>query len=124
MRYLILVHLNEKELWAMPEADMSALNARHLEFNSRLRKSGNWIEAEALEPGNSSKRVRVRKGKPSVTDGPFAESKELVAGFYLIEARDMKEATRIASEIPSASIGTVEVWPTRKLIVDGVARDA
>src|ERR1700674_4668128 len=124
MRYLILIHLNEKELWGMSEADTSALNAKHLEFNNRLRKSGNWIEAEALQPGNSSKRVRVRKGTPSLTDGPFAESKELVAGFYLIEARDMDEATRIASEVSSASRGTIEVWPTRKLIVDGVARDA
>jgi hypothetical protein len=124
VKYLILIHLDEKELYALPEAEMSALNARHLEFNNRLRNSGNWIEAEALEPANTSKQVRVRRGKPSVTDGPFAESKELVAGFYLIEARDIKEATRIASEIPSASIGTIEVWPTRKLIVDGVARDA
>ena len=124
MKYLILIHLDEKELYAMSETDMSALNARHLEFNNRLRSSGNWIEAEALEPASTSKQVRVRKGKPSVTDGPFAESKELVAGFYLIEARDIDEATRIASEIPSASIGTIEVWPTRKLVVDGVARDA
>ena len=124
MKYLILIHLDEKELYAMSEADMSALNARHLEFNNRLRKSGNWIEAEALEAASTSKQVRVRKGKPSVTDGPFAESKELVAGFYLIEARDIDEATRIASEIPSAAIGTIEVWPTRKLVVDGVARDA
>ena len=123
MKYLILIHLNERELYAMSEADMSALNARHLDFNNRLRQSGNWIEAEALQPANTSKQVRVRRGKPSITDGPFAESKELVAGFYLIEARDIDEATRIASEIPSASIGTIEVWPTRKLIVDGVARD-
>ncbi len=124
MKYLILIHLDEKELYALPEAEMSALNARHLEFNNRLRKSGNWIEAEALEPASTSKQVRVRRGKPAITDGPYAESKELVAGFYLIEARNIDEATRIASEIPSASIGTIEVWPTRKLIVDGVARDA
>jgi hypothetical protein len=103
---------------------MNALNARHLEFNNGLRESGNWIEAEALDPGTTTKRVRVRRGKPAITDGPFAESKELVAGFYLIEARDMKEATAIASRIPSATLGTVEVRPTRKLIVDGVPRDA
>ncbi|MEA2705411.1 MAG: hypothetical protein QOH22_199 [Gemmatimonadaceae bacterium] len=124
MKYLILIHLDQDELYALPEAEMSALNARHLEFNNRLRESGHWIEAEALEPANTSRKIRVRRGKPAVTDGPFAESKELVAGFYLIEARDINEATRIASEIPSASIGTIEVWPTRKLIVDGVAWDA
>jgi hypothetical protein len=124
MKYLILIHLNEEELYALPEAEMSELNARHLDFNNRLRKSGNWIEAEALEPANTSKQVRVRRGKAAIIDGPFAESKELVAGFYLIEARNIDEATRIASEIPSASIGTIEVWPTRRLVVDGVARDA
>ncbi|MDQ6770023.1 MAG: YciI family protein [Gemmatimonadota bacterium] len=124
MKYLCLIYLNEDELSAMPEGDMNSLNARHLEFNKGLRKSGNWIEAEALDPGRTVKRVRVRQRKPSVTDGPFTESKELVAGFYLIEARDMDEATGIASKIPSASLGTVEVWPTRKLIVDGIPRDA
>jgi hypothetical protein len=124
VKYLILIHLDEKKMSAMSETDVSALNTRHLEFNNRLRKSGNWIEAEALQPANTSRNVRIRRGKPSVTDGPFAESKELVAGFYLIEARDIDEATRIASEIPSAPLGTIEVWPTRKLIVDGLARDA
>jgi hypothetical protein len=124
VKYLCLIYLNEDEMAAMPEAEMNALNERHLEFNNGLRESGNWIEAEALDPGTTTKRVRVRRGKPAITDGPFAESKELVAGFYLIEARDMKEATSIASRIPSATLGTVEVRPTRKLIVDGVPRDA
>jgi hypothetical protein len=108
----------------MPAAEMNSLNARHLDFNNGLRKSGNWIEAEALEAAGTSACVRVRKGKVSTTDGPFAEAKEHVGGFYLIEARNLSEATEIASRIPSASIGTVEVRPTRKLIVDGVPRDA
>ena len=124
MKFLCLIHLNEKELDAMPAHEMNSLNARHLEFNNGLRKSGHFIEAEALEPAATTARVRVRKGKTSVTDGPFAETKEIVAGFYLIEARDLREATEIASRIPSATLGTVEVRPTRKLIVDGVPRDA
>lgn len=124
MKYLCLIYLNEKEMDAMSAADMNALNARHLEFNNGLRESGNWIEAEALAPGSTTKRVRVRRAKPSVTDGPFTESKELVAGFYLIDARNMNEAIQIASRIPSAPLGTIEIWPTRKLIVDGVPRDA
>ena len=124
MKFLCLIHLNEKELDAMPADEMNSLNARHLEFNSGLRKTGHFIEAEALEPAAAMARVRVRKGKTSVTDGPFAETKEIVAGFYLIEARDLHEATEIASRIPSATLGTVEVRPTRKLIVDGVPRDA
>lgn len=124
MKYLCMIYLNEKEMAAMPAADMNSLNARHLDFNNGLRKSGNWIEAEALEPAGTAACVRVRKGKVSVTDGPFAEAKEHVGGFYLIEARDLSEATRIASKLPSAALGTVEVRPTRKLIVDGIARDA
>ena len=124
MKYLCMIYLNEKEMAAMPAADMNSLNARHLDFNNGLRKSGNWIEAEALEPAGTAACVRVRKGKVSVTDGPFAEAKEHVGGFYLIEARDLSEATRLASKLPSAALGTVEVRPTRKLIVDGIARDA
>lgn len=124
MKYLCLIYLNEKEMDAMPAAEMNSLNARHLDYNNGLRKSGNWIQAEALEPAGTAACVRVRQGKVSTTDGPFAESKEHVGGFYLIEARDLKEATEIASRIPSAVFGTVEVRPTRRLIVDGVARDA
>ena len=124
MKYLCMIYLNEKEMAAMPAADMNSLNARHLDFNNGLRKSGNWIEAEALEPAGTAACVRVRKGEVSVTDGPFAEAKEHIGGFYLIEAPDLTEATRIASKIPSAALGTVEVRPTRKLIVDGIARDA
>lgn len=124
MKFICLIHLNEAELDAMPAEEMNSLNARHLEFNNGLRKSGHFIEAEALEPAASTARVRVRQGKTSVIDGPFAETKEMVAGFYLIEARDLSEATQIASRIPSAPLGTIEVRPTRKLIVDGVPRDA
>lgn len=124
MKYLCLIYLNEKEMEAMPAAEMNSLNARHLEFNKGLRKSGNWIEAEALDPSGTAAVVRVRRGKVTTTDGPFTEAKEYVGGFYLIEARDLNEATEIASRIPSAYIGTVEVRPTRKLIVDGIPRDA
>jgi hypothetical protein len=118
MKYLFLIYLNEEEMDAMPAADMDVLNAKHLELNDGLRKSGHFIEAEALEPAGAAACVRVRHGKASVTDGPFAETKELVAGFYLIEARDMKEATQIAARIPSAPLGTVEVRAARQLIVE------
>ena len=78
MKYLCLIYLNENEMEAMPPSDMNALNARHLEFNNGLRKSGNWIQAEALDPADTSACVRVRRGKVSTTDGPFAEAKEHV----------------------------------------------
>jgi hypothetical protein len=121
MKYLCLIYLNEDEMDAMPAHEMDALNERHLDFNDGLRKSGHFIEAEALAPGRATAKIRVRKGSVGVTDGPYAESKELVAGFYLIEAADMEEAIAIASRIPSASLATIEVRPTRQLVVPGRA---
>ncbi|MFL5496697.1 MAG: YciI family protein [Gemmatimonadales bacterium] len=117
MKYLCLIYLNEQEMDAMPAADMNDLNVRHLDFNDGLRRSGHFIEAEALEPARTTACVRVRSGKTRVTDGPFTETKELVAGFYLVEARDMDEAVQLAARIPSAPLGTIEVRPTRQLIV-------
>ena len=122
MRYLCLIYLDEKQLAAMPEPDTSALNARHLAFNDGLLDSGHFIEAEALQPAASSTCVRVRNGKLALTDGPYAETKEMVAGFYLIDARDLNEAVQVASRIPAAPLGTVEVRPCRDLEVDGVPR--
>ena len=124
MRYLCLIYLDEKELAAKQQREMSALNARHLEFNDGLLDGGQFIEAEALQPAAASTCVRMRNGKASLTDGPYAETKEMLAGFYLIEARDLIEAIQVASRIPSAPIGTVEVRPCRDLEVDGVARKA
>ena len=119
MKYLCLIHLDEKELAAMPAADLSALNGAHLDFNDGLRQTGHFIVAEALEPAAATATIRVRQGKTTVTDGPFAEAKEMVAGFYLIEAGDLDQAVAIASRIPSASLGTIEVRPARQLVVEG-----
>jgi len=124
MRYLCLIYLNEAELAAMPEPQMSALNARHLEFNDGLVDGGHFIEAEALEPAGATTCIRARQGRTAVTDGPYAETKEQLAGFYLIEARDLNEAIQVASRIPSAPLGAIEVRPCRDLIVEGVSRKA
>ena len=115
MKYLCLIYLNEQEMDAMPAGAMKALNVKHLDFNDGLRTKGTFVEAEALQPASETACVRVRQGKTSVTDGPFTEAKEMVAGFYLIEARDMTEAIEVASRIPSAPLGTIEVRPTRQL---------
>jgi hypothetical protein len=119
MRYLALIYLNESELAAMPAGDLSDLNARHLDFNDGLRTTGNFIVAEALGPAQETKKLSTRTGKVHVTDGPFTEAKEVVAGFYLIEADTLQQATEIASRIPSAALGTIEVRPCRQLIVEG-----
>lgn len=119
MRYLVLIHLNESQLDAMPEAEMSDLNARHVALNRELRESGHWVEADALAPVAATRQVRVRGGRTTVLDGPYAEAKEHIAGFYLIEAADMAAAIGIAERIPSAPLGTIEVREVRRLIVDG-----
>jgi hypothetical protein len=124
MRYLCLIYLDENELAAMPEKEMNELNARHLRLNDELVSSGQFVEAEALQPAAAATCVRVRNGKASLTDGPYAETKEMVAGFYLIEARDLNEAIQVAARLPSAPLGTVEVRPCRDLEVDGVAYKA
>jgi len=124
MRYLCLIYHDEKVLGAMPEAEMSALNARHLAFNEEILSSGHFIEAEALQPAAASTCLRVRNGKVSLTDGPYMETKEMVAGFYLIEARDLNEAIAVASKLPSAPLGTIEVRPCRDLEVHGTAHRA
>jgi len=111
MRYLCLIYLDEDHLGRMPGAQVNTLNARHLEFNDGLQSAGQFVAAEALEPARSTALVRVCNGRASVTDGPYAETKEQVAGFYFIEARDFNEAIQVASRIPAASLGAVEVRP-------------
>jgi hypothetical protein len=124
MRYLCLIYLDERELESMAQKDMDELNRRHLELNEALLKSGHFIEAEALTPGASATCVRVRNGRPTVTDGPYAETKEMVAGFYLVEARDLNEAIAVAARLPAAPLGVVEVRPCRDLELGGVPHKA
>ena len=124
MRYLCLIYLDERELAVMPEKDMDDLNARHLELNNELLDAGHFVEAEALQPASAATCVQVRNGRTTLTDGPYAETKEMVAGFYVIEARDLNEAIQVAAQLPSAPLGTIEVRPCRDLEVDGVAHKA
>jgi hypothetical protein len=108
MKYLCLVYLDEKRLDELPDEDC-------VEYDTAIRKSGNCIASEALESVQAATTVRVRNGKVSVTDGPFAETKEQLAGFYMIEARDLNEAIQLASKIPPACVGSVEVRPVRPI---------
>jgi hypothetical protein len=110
VKYLCLVYMQEKDLNAVPDSDCMA-------FGESLRSSGRYIAAEALQPVETATTVRVRAGKASVTDGPFAETKEQLAGFYLIEAKDLDEAIRVAAQIPPARAGaaSIEVRPVRQL---------
>ena len=110
MKYLCLVYLDEKELTSVPDSDCKA-------FSDGLKESGHAIAAEALQSVQTATTVRVRNGKVSVTDGPFAETKEQLAGFYLVDAKDLNEAIQLASKIPPARVGSVEVRPVRQLSV-------
>ena len=100
--------LEEKKLDDVPDSECKACG-------EELRKNGHHIAAEALQSIHTATTVRVRNGKVSVTDGPFAETKEQLAGFYLIDAKDLNEAIQLASKIPPARVGSVEVRPTREL---------
>ena len=108
MKYLCLVYLDEKRLDELPDEDC-------VEFDSGIRKSGHCLASEALQSVQTATTVRMRNGKLSVTDGPFAETKERLAGFYMIEARDLNEAIQIASKIPPARVGSIEVRPIRPI---------
>ncbi len=108
MKYLCLVYLEPGKLHAVPDSECLACG-------DGLRTSGFLLAAEALQPTETAATVRVRKGAVAITDGPFAETKEQLAGFYLIEARDLNEAIQVASKIPPAREGSVEVRPVREL---------
>jgi hypothetical protein len=108
MKYLCLVYGEEAK---MQEVD----DLHCLAFDQSIRSSGHCIASEALQPVATATTVRVRNGKASVTDGPFAETKECLAGFYMIEARDLNEAIQIASRIPPAQVGSIEVRPIRPI---------
>jgi hypothetical protein len=106
MKYLCLVYGEEGALQKMDDAHC-------LDYNQSICDSGHCLASEALESVSTATTVRVRNGQVSITDGPFAETKEQLAGFYLIEARDLDEAIGLAAKIPPAEVGSVEVRPIR-----------
>jgi hypothetical protein len=111
MRYLCLIYDDETNATGRSKAERDAFTGEYYAFTESIRKSGHYVAGEALKPVNSATTVRVRGGKVTTTDGPFAETKEQLGGFYLIEARDLNDAIQVASRIPSARGGSVEVRP-------------
>ena len=110
MKYLCLI-CAETVMEQMPEADVERRYAEYREFTEAIRKSGHLVAVNRLLPPDAATTVRVRKGKISTTDGPYAETKEQLGGYYVIEATDLNEAIQLASRIPGARIGCVEVRP-------------
>jgi len=111
MKYVCLIYDEEKVWDAMPKGEQEAYLGEYFAFTEGIRQSGQFVAGEALHPVHTATTVRVRNGKVSTTDGPFAETKEQLGGFYLIEARDLNEAIQVAAKIPSARIGCIEVRP-------------
>ena len=111
MKYLCLAFEEESKLNALTREQWASLRQETLDYVESLRESGRLIVTEPLQSANSAVSIRVRDGNLSTTDGPFAETKEQLGGYYLIEARDLNDALQIASRIPSVRIGSIEVRP-------------
>lgn len=111
MKYLCLIYSAEKDWETMPKGDVEKVMGEYNAFTEDIRGSGHFVAGEALEPTTTATSVRIRNGKLSTTDGPFAETKEQLGGFYLIEASDLNDALKIAARIPSVRMGTIEVRP-------------
>ena len=115
MKYLCLVYVEETILHALPSHERVALSAEAMAYCDRLQKIGQLLAASPLHPVETATTVRVREGKASTTDGPFAETKEQLGGFLMLDVPDLNDAIRIATHFPAARIGSVEVRPMKEL---------
>jgi hypothetical protein len=119
MKYMLLIHDDEKAWARLNEAERGKIYAEYGQFGQSVKASGNYLAGAQLQPTTMATSVRLRDGKRLVTDGPFAETREQLGGYYLVEAKDLDEAIGIAARIPSAKIGTIEVrrssrWGSRR----------
>ena len=111
MKYLCLIYGVEKDWATYTKKQGDDMNAEYFAFTEDIKKSGHMLGGDALQPTHTATTVRVRNGKVSTTDGPFAETKEQLGGFYVIDAKDLNDAIQVASRIPGAKTGSVEVRP-------------
>ncbi|HEV8195523.1 MAG TPA: YciI family protein [Gemmatimonadales bacterium] len=111
MKYLCLIYEDEAAWGKMPKAEADTMMGEYFAFTADIKRSGHYLGGNALQPTQTASTVRVRKGKVSTTDGPFAETKEQLGGYYLIEAKDLNDAIQVAARIPSARAGSIEVRP-------------
>jgi hypothetical protein len=111
MKYLLLIADDEKVWDRYTEAERQQVMSEYRQFSEQIRASGHYVGGSQLQPAATATSVRVRDGKPLVTDGPFAETREQLGGYYLVEAANLDEAIKLAARIPSAKTGTIEVRP-------------
>ena len=115
MKYILLVHHNEEVLGKLTENELQHMRDESVQLANQINSSGQYVDAAPLHSASTATCVRVREGKRLVTDGPFAETREQLGGFYIVEARDLKEALDIAERIPPARFGTIEVRPVMEI---------
>ncbi|HEX3865492.1 MAG TPA: YciI family protein [Gemmatimonadaceae bacterium] len=111
MQYLLLIYSNESNWAKQSDADTNAMMGEYMTFTENIAKSGHYKGGNRLHPTKSATTVRIRDGKRQTTDGPFAETREQLGGYYLIDAKDLDEATDIAARMPGARVGSIEVRP-------------
>jgi hypothetical protein len=115
MKYLCLIYGDESQWLKMAKADSDSMHTEYGAFTQAIQKSGHLLGGNALRPTQTATTVRVRTGKTATTDGPFAETKEQLGGYYLIEARDLNDAIQVAARIPGARVGSIEVRPVQEM---------
>ena len=121
MQYILLIHDDEQVWAAMSEQERGAIHGEYMAYTQRLRESGALVGGDQLQPTATATTVRVRDGETLTTDGPFAETKEQLGGYYVVEAESLDEALAWAAQIPSARIGTIEVRPLVSMPVEATA---
>jgi len=114
MKYLCLIYDEEQKLAALSKAEGEALMGEYFTFTKAIQQSGHYLGGNDLQPARNATTIRIRNGQMSTTDGPFAETKEQLGGYYLIEAKDLNEAIQVASRIPSVKLGSIEVRPIQE----------
>ena len=115
MKFMFTIYHDQNVLDAMPDKEMQALVDSAIEYAEEIRRSGHFIVSNALQRTSTARTIRVHAGKVTATDGPFAETKEQVGGFFVIEAKDMDEACAVAARFPPARVAVLEVRPVQKL---------
>jgi hypothetical protein len=115
MRYMLLIYESEANLQKMTEEDGNRIMGEYMAFTDDIRRSGQYVAGAPLQPTPSATTVRVTNGKTLTTDGPFAETREQLGGYYLVEAKDLNEAIGLAARIPAARTGSIEIRPIMEI---------
>jgi hypothetical protein len=111
MKYMLMIHSDERAWAEMTESERNQMMGEYMQLSENLKATGKWLAGAPLQPTSTATSVRVRDGKRLVTDGPFAETREQLGGYYLIDAKDLDAAIAIAARIPGARFGSIEVRP-------------